>query len=146
MTSLVPIGYLDRIRDRACKQRVIVTPAITAQHTYNTHPTHTQHTLNTHLTHQLQSVLTLYFSMVRMNANPSITQQMFLSHIMNSVSLAFPLHYKRPSRSFAYHLSISSPFLCLTPSSYPPRLRLSVFTSLSAANAFSKPVPITGVV
>ena len=26
MTSLVPIGYLDRIRDRACKQRVIVTP------------------------------------------------------------------------------------------------------------------------
>ena len=27
MTSLVPIGYLDRIRDRACKQRVIVTPA-----------------------------------------------------------------------------------------------------------------------
>ena len=22
-----PIGYLDRIRDRACKQRVIVTPA-----------------------------------------------------------------------------------------------------------------------
>ena len=25
MTSLVPIGYLDRIRDRACKQRVIVT-------------------------------------------------------------------------------------------------------------------------
>ena len=28
MTSLVPIGYLDRIRDRACKQRVIVTPAL----------------------------------------------------------------------------------------------------------------------
>ena len=26
-----PIGYLDRIRDRACKQRVIVTPAIVAQ-------------------------------------------------------------------------------------------------------------------
>ena len=25
MTSLVPIGYLDRIRDRARKQRVIVT-------------------------------------------------------------------------------------------------------------------------
>ena len=28
MTSLVPIGYLDRKRDRAYKQRVIVTPAI----------------------------------------------------------------------------------------------------------------------
>ena len=27
MTSLVPIGYLDRKRDRAYKQRVIVTPA-----------------------------------------------------------------------------------------------------------------------
>ena len=29
MTSLVPIGYLDRKRDRAYKQRVIVTPAKT---------------------------------------------------------------------------------------------------------------------
>ena len=28
MTSLVPIGYLDRKRDRAYKQRVIVTPAV----------------------------------------------------------------------------------------------------------------------
>ena len=31
MTSLVPIGYLDRIRDRACKQRVIVTTSIIEQ-------------------------------------------------------------------------------------------------------------------
>ena len=27
-----PIGYLDRKRDRACKQRVIVTPALLLSH------------------------------------------------------------------------------------------------------------------
>ena len=45
MTSLVPIGYLDRIRDRACKQRVIVTPAKSPSH-----PVTPCHTMSHHIT------------------------------------------------------------------------------------------------